>query len=96
MQVRVRLGDPLCRVFGTRRLILEFAVAHMTVAGVLARLVEINPAAAADIESDGQSVTQRLPYQLFLNDRKIPWSQLDQAVVRDNDQVALFLIVMGG
>ena len=96
MRIVVRLGDPLWRKVGARRLEWHFAEDDMTAERLLAHLAAMYPEAGADIRPDGTSIVERLPYHLFINQRKIPWDQLGNVTLHDGDQVALFLIVVGG
>ena len=95
MHITVRLGDPLWRKTGQRRLELELPEGQ-TVADALAIVRARYPQAGADLRPDGQSAGERLPYQLFVNHNKISWEQAGQTILHDGDQVVLFLIVVGG
>ena len=96
MQITMKLGEPLWREFGTRRLKLEFAENRVTVGQALAQLATHYPEASGDLRSDGTSVHDGLPYHLFVNHRKVPWDQIDQVTLNDGDRLALFLLVVGG
>jgi sulfur carrier protein ThiS len=95
MRITLRLGDPLWRKVGQRRLDLELAEGQ-TAADALALFTARYPAAGADLLPDGQSAQERLPYHLFVNHRKIPWEAAGATPLRDGDQVVVFLIVVGG
>ena len=97
MHITVRLGDPLWRKVGVRRLELELSDGQ-TAADALAAVAARFPQAGAKtatpfLEESGQA---DLPLNLFVNRRKIPWEQAGQTVLHDGDQVVLFLIVVGG
>lgn len=96
MQVTVRVGDPLWRKLGRRRLVVDCKANEVSAAQVLAQLAAAYPEAAADILPDGTSVAERLPYHLFVNHRKVPWDQADRVWLRDGDELVLFLVVVGG
>ena len=96
MRITVKLGDPLWRKVGTRRLELDLDESKATVAHALARLGALYPEAMADVLPNGKSATERLPYHVFVNSRKVPWNQLDHVPLQDGDQLILFLIVVGG
>lgn len=96
MHITVKLGDPLWRKVGTRRLELDLDEGQNTVAHALVRLAALYPEAMADVLPNGKSATERLPYHVFVNSRKVPWDQLDRVHLEDGDQLILFLIVVGG
>ena len=95
MRVSFKLGEPLWRKVGARRVELDLP-AGQTASDALADLAARYPQAGADLLPDGSSAQERLPYQLFVNHRKIPWEQAGQTVLNEGDQVILFLIVVGG
>jgi len=97
MHITVRLGDPLWRKVGLRRLELELADGQ-TVADALALAAARQAPAGAETASSfvGESGHADLPLNLFVNRRKIPLEQAGQTVLYDGDEVALFLIVVGG
>jgi sulfur carrier protein ThiS len=97
MHITVRLGDPLWRKAGQRRLELELADGQ-SVADALA-LVAARPAPAGaetGLPFLGETGHADLPLNLFVNRRKVPFEQAGQAVLHDGDEIALFLIVVGG
>ena len=96
MQITVKLGEPLWREFGTRRLKLEFAENHVTVGQALTKLARHNPEPSGDLRPDGIGVRDGLPYHLFVNHGKVSWDQIDQVTLSEGDQLALFLLVVGG
>ena len=96
MQIIVKLGEPLWREFGTRRLKLEFAENHVTVAQALTMLARHNLELNGDLRPDGLGVRDGLPYHLFVNHTKVSWDEIDQVALNDGDQLALFLLVVGG
>jgi hypothetical protein len=96
MRITVKLGEPLWRKVGQRRLELELPGEQASAAQALAALAARYPGIRDEVLPDGSSAQERLPYHLFVNHHKIPWGQAGQVMLRDGDQLVLFLIVVGG
>lgn len=94
MQVVVRIGEPLWRVVGVRRLPLEFAQDAVTVADVLSRLAATYPGFEAAYQAGGWG--RGVPYNLFVNARPVARGQEGQWFLQDGDQVYLMVPAVGG
>ncbi|MCS6843006.1 MAG: DNA-3-methyladenine glycosylase [Caldilineales bacterium] len=94
MQVMVRIGEPLWRTVGARRLPLEFAQDTVTVADVLSRLAATYPGFEAAYRAGAWG--RGVPYHLFVNARAVARGQEDQWLLRDGDQVYLMVPAVGG
>jgi len=96
MQIMIKLGDPLWRKIGTRRLSLEFQEDHITMAKALQYLRERYPQVRDDLDPERNLRSDSVPYNLFVDHRKISWDDIDQTIINDGDKLALFLLVVGG
>ena len=94
MQIMVRLGEPLWRAAGALRLYLDFAEGEVTVADLLARLGAAYP--DFDAAFRGDALGRLLPYQVFVNARRVPLGGEAQRTLVDGDKVYLFLPAIGG
>lgn len=94
MQIRVRLGDPLWRDIGMRRLTLDLGAGPATVAGALGALGERYP--AAGVHPRNGAVRDGMPLHIFVNQRKVRWDDVAAAELHDGDELALFQIIVGG
>lgn len=96
MDITVRLGDPLWRHVGTRRLSLHFAPGRVALSGVLEHLRTDFPQIDQLLRQDEGRSRDGMPYHLFLNHKKIAWDDVDRITLKDGDQIAIFLLVVGG
>ena len=96
MEITIRLGEPLWRKIETRRLTLNFPEPHITLSEALQHLVARYPGVRDDLDPDRNRNPHTVPYNLFVNQRKVPWDRIDQTILNDGDKLALFLLVVGG
>ncbi len=91
MQIQVRMGEPLWRAAGRRRLSLAWpAGASVMVADVLARLGAEHPAFPAALA--GQGLAQPNPYRLFVD--SVPAEP--SAPLADGQVLFILLPAIGG
>lgn len=94
MKIMVRLGEPIWRFVGQRRVQLEFEEQTVSVADVLARLKAAYPGFASSYRGDGLGYAS--PYNLFVNARIVSRDQESQWLLAEGDQVFVFLPAVGG
>ena len=94
MRVMVRLGEPLWRAVGVQRLYLEFDEEPVTVAEVLSRLHAQYPEFAAAYRGD--AFKRPLPYNVYVNARKVEPGDEARRALADGDKVYFFLPAVGG
>lgn len=94
MKIVVRLGEPLWRAVGSRRLHLSFDQDSVSVADVLDHLQASYP--AFDKAYQGHSLPQTMPYNLFVNSRIVPRGQEADWLLADGDTLYIFLPAVGG
>lgn len=94
MNITVRLGEPLWRAVGARRLMLTFDQAAVSVADVVDRLTALYPAFAAAYGGGGWG--RGIPYNVFVNARQVPAGQAAMRLLADGDAVYFFLPAVGG
>lgn len=92
IQVTVRAGEPLWRVFGRHRISIDLA-APATLTDLIAALAAAYP----DFSSRylGEDLGHPNPYRLFVNHRQVDASNLAQAL-NDGDLVHIVVPVSGG
>ncbi len=90
VHVTVRLGEPLWRLVGERRLTLSLPSGG-SVADVLEALVRRAPALRVLYEE-----TPRRTYQVFVNARHVPWDKLAEHPISDGDTLYIFPPAAGG
>lgn len=94
MRVMVRLGEPLWRAVGVQRLYLEFDEPPVTVAEVLSRLHAEYPDFAAAYRGD--AFKRPLPYNVYVNARRVGAGEEGRRRLEDGDKVYFFLPAVGG
>lgn len=86
----VRLGEPVWRAVGQRRLSLRLSVPH-TVAHALEELTARYPSVQEEFKGDTYT-----RYQLFVNARPVSWSHTDSYKVKEGDTLYIFPPAAGG
>lgn len=95
MELHVRMGDPLWRAVGQRRLTLHWSDEHPpTIAEVLAYLGTTYPAFAGALADAG--LRQRNPYRFFVDSRLVAVDDLSQRTLRSGETLYIFLPAAGG
>ena len=94
MRITLKMGEPLWRQVGQRTLRLEWEGDEPTVADVLHRVAREHPGFGPALQDAEPS--QGIPYNLFLNDRIVPWREAATMPVRDGDTLYIFLPAVGG
>lgn len=94
MQITVRLGEPIRRLAGAIFVPLDFDVAVVSVADVLARLAAAHPGFEAALAGD--ELGRPSPYQIFVNARRVPAGAEAQMPLAEGDRVSIFLPAVGG
>ena len=95
MELHVRMGDPLWRAVGQRRLTLHWSDEHPpTIAEVLAYLGTTYPAFAGALADAG--LRQRNPYRFFVDSHLVAVDDLSQRTLRSGETLYIFLPAAGG
>ena len=96
MQIQVKLGEPLWRAVGRRRVALSWPDGtKVTVADVLARLEAENPAFGAAYRGEGQSAPP--PYRIFVDSIPVARAYLPPSpALADGQTLYVLLPVAGG
>ena len=96
MQVQVKLGEPLWRAIGRRRVTLTWPDgAEVTVVDVLARLAAEDPAFEAAYS--GESLSSPAPYRLFVDSIPVETACLPPGpVLVDWQTLFILLPAIGG
>lgn len=94
MNITVRLGEPLWRAAGARRLTVAFDEAVVSVADVVGRLTALYPAFEAAYRGGGWG--RGIPYNVFVNARQVPAGKEQTWRLADGDTVYFFLPAVGG
>jgi molybdopterin converting factor small subunit len=91
MKVLVKLGEPIWRVVGVRRLILELEGSEKTLADVLDELMRLYPDLEEELHGEAD-----VPYSLFLGDALVRLADVGKAKVKDGDKLSILLPIGGG
>lgn len=96
MKIIVKLGAPLSQVVGESKPILTMPQST-TLADVLGELRARYPDFEAGLRGKGlRQPADKVLYSLFVNARPVPIERAEATLLRDGDQVYLFLPVAGG
>lgn len=90
VKVTVRLGEPLWRRVGKRRLTLEVP-SQADLEQVAVALARRYPELSVLFTPEGRAM-----YRLFVNGQHVPWDRLDGVRVQDQDTVYIFPPAAGG
>jgi molybdopterin converting factor small subunit len=91
MKVIVKLSEPIWRVVGVRRLILELEGSEQTVADVLDELMRLYPGFEEELHGEAD-----VPYSLFLRDALVRLADVGKTKVKDGDTLSILLPIGGG
>ena len=95
MEFQVRMGDPLWRAVGQRRLTLSWPDgAPPTIADVLAHLSAAYPGFSAALADAG--LRQSYPYRYFVDSRLVAPDDLARRTLRAGETLYIFLPAAGG
>ena len=94
LKITVKLGEPLWRQVGKRRLLLEWRQLSVTVAEVLRRLEKEYPDFGPAFRGEGLKAAY--PYNLFVNARLVRLKEAETTPLRDGDRLFIFIPVVGG
>ena len=94
LKITVKLGEPLWRQGGKRRLLLEWRQLSVTVAEVLRHLEKEYP--DFDPAFRGEGLKAAYPYNLFVKARLVRLKEAETTPLRDGDRLFIFIPVVGG
>lgn len=99
MKVTVRLGEPIWRAVGQRKVEIEAPGADLTLPGLVERLETAYPRLGEELRGDaGTTVVGVVDYQLtfFLQDRLVRPADVAHERVPDGAEVMIMLPMAGG
>lgn len=97
MKVTVRLGEPVWRAIGQRRVEIEAPGAACTLAELLERLVSAHPKLTGELCGDGNGAgSLDYHFTFFLHDRLVKPADMAGQQVGDGEEVMIVLPMAGG
>jgi molybdopterin converting factor small subunit len=93
MVIEVKMGEPLWKAVGERRIALEVEDGA-TVADVLAHLRATYPQFGAALEAGGTRMG--VPFNFFVNHRLVKERELDQRRLKAGDTLHILAPIVGG
>jgi molybdopterin converting factor small subunit len=93
MEIFVRLDEPAWRLAGQKNISVHLDSEMPTVADVIGELSKRFAGLGAELR--GQT-GDFVPYSLFLNDRSVRWSEVNDTRMQDGDRLRVILPLAGG